>query len=323
MNILVTGATGLVGNLVTRRVVFEGHQAFALVRDPARATHIKDVITKMVVADLMNPSSLDAGLRGVNAIVHCAALVGSGRGQEDEYFRINVDGTRALVNAAKEQGVKRIVFMSTAGVYGLNMLKGNVDETMPLAKANGYTNSKMAAEEIIRNSGLEYVILRPYWITGAGDRFLIPTVAQMLLNNTFTYLGDGQQQWSISAIENISAAATMVATHPKAGNQIYNIADETVKVSETVNVIAQALNLPAPTRKASPLSTGIQTFLHQSPDDPKHVMSIDLFFPLWRTMTLNTDKIRKELGWAPKISWQESVKQGTLEWKREHDTKVR
>lgn len=218
MKILVTGATGLVGNLVTRRVTFDGHNAYALVRDPAQATHIQDVVTKMIVADLLHPFSLERGLEGIDTIIHCAALVGSGRGKDKDYFRINVDGTRTLVKAAKAQGVKRIVFMSTAGVYGTNMLKGNVDETMPLTKGNGYTNSKVAAEEVVRESGLEYVILRPYWITGAGDRFLIPTVGQMLLNKTFTYLGDGQQEWSLSAMENISGAAAMVATHPKAGN---------------------------------------------------------------------------------------------------------
>ena len=323
MNILITGATGLVGNLVTRRVVFEGHRAYALVRKPSQATHIKDVVSKMIAADLLNPSSLETGLGGIDTIIHCAALVGSGRGKEEDYFRINVEGTRALVKAAKAQGVKRIVFMSTSGVYGLNMLKGNVDETMPLSKANGYTNSKIAAEEVVRESGLEYVILRPYWITGAGDRFLIPTVARMLLDGTFTYLGNGQQEWSLSAMENISGAAAMVATHPKAGNQIYNIADGTVRVSDTINVIAKALNVPPPTKKSSPLSVGLQAFLHQSPDDPKHFMSIDLFFPLWRTMTRNAEKIRRELGWEPKISWQESVTQGTLEWKREHETQVK
>ncbi len=317
MNILVTGATGLVGNLVTRRVAFEGHQVYALVRDPARATHIKDVVAKMVVADLLQPASLEKGLEGIDAIIHCAALVGSGRGREADYFRINVEGTRALSKAAKAQGVKRFVFMSTAGVYGLNMLKGGVDETTPLSKGNGYTNSKIAAEEVVRESGLDYAILRPYWITGAGDRFLIPAVGRMLLDGTFTYLGDGQQEWSLSAMENISGAAVTAATHPKAGNQIYNVADGTVKVADTVNVMAEALGVPSPTRKSSPLTTGLQVLLHQNPRDPKHFMSIDLFFPLWRSMTLNADKIRRELGWAPKVSWRESLTEGTLAWKRQ------
>lgn len=318
MNILVTGATGLVGNLIARRLAFEGHHVHALVRSRERASHVANIVAEVAIADLLVPATLDKALEGIDTIVHCAGLVGSGRGSAASYFRINTEGTRALVNAAKTRGVKRFVFMSTAGVYGLNMLKGNVDENTPLRKSNGYTNSKIAAEEIVRASGMEYIILRPYWITGGGDRFLIPTVGRMLLDGTFTYLGDGQQKWSLSAVENISAAVAMAATHPKAGNQVYNVADATVKVSDTVNVIAKALRLPAPTRLSSAFNIGLQSLLHPSPEDPKHVMTIDLFFPLWRTMTLNAEKIRRELGWEPKIPWQDSVNAGTLEWKQKN-----
>lgn len=316
MKILVTGASGLVGNLIARRLAFEGHRVHALARTVGGAAHVQDVVAKVEIADLTVPATLGRVLDGIETIVHCAGLVGSGRGSADDYFRINAEGTRALVHAAREKGVKRIVFMSTAGVYGLNMLKGNVDENTPLSKGNGYTNSKIAAEEIVRTGGLEYVILRPYWITGGGDRFLIPAVAPMLMKGTFTYLGGGQQEWSLSVVENVSAAASLAAVHPAAANQVYNVADATVKISETVEVIARALGLPAPTRRSSALSVGLRVFLHQSPDDPKHLMSIDLFFPLWRTMTINADKIRRELGWEPKIPWQDSVREGTLEWKR-------
>jgi NADH dehydrogenase len=320
MKILVTGASGLVGNLVARRLKFEGHKVHVLTRTLAGVAHLQDVISGIEIADLNVPATLGAPLEGVDTIVHCAGLVGSGRGTAEEYFQINVEGTRALAEAARQKGVKRFVFMSTAGVYGLNMLKGNVNESTALSKGNSYTNSKIAAEEALRSSGLEYVILRPYWITGGGDRFLIPTVAPMLLNGRFTYLGDGQQKWSLSVVENVGSAVATAATHPKAGNQIYNVADATVKISETVDVIAKALKVASPTRRSSAFRAGMNALLHQSPNDPQYVLSIDLFFPLWRSMTLNAEKIRRELGWEPKIPWQDSVTEGTLEWWKNHLT---
>ncbi len=318
MRILVTGTSGLVGNLIARRLALEGHSVRALSRNPASGAHAQGVVEKVEIADLTIPSTLTGVADGCDAVVHCAGLVGSGRGDAAEYLRVNAEGTRALLNAAKASGVKRFVFMSTAGVYGLNMLKGNVDETTPTFKSNGYTNSKIAAEEIVRAGGLEYVILRPYWITGGGDRFLIPSVAPMLMNGTFTYLGDGQQEWSLSAVENVSAAAALAAVHPGAANQVYNVADATVRISETVETIAKALGIPAPTRHSSAFRVGLQVFLHQSPDDPAHVMSIDLFFPLWRVMTLNAQKIRRDLGWEPKIPWRDSITEGALAWKRKN-----
>lgn len=320
MKILVTGASGLVGNLIVRRLAFEKHQVHALARTTESASHVKDVAAKIELADLTLPATLESALAGVDTVVHCAALVGSGRGSTNEYFRINVDGTRALAAAARKQGVKRFVHMSTAGVYGLNMLKGNVDETTPLGKGNGYTNSKIEAEAVVRASGLEYVILRPYWITGGGDRFLIPSVAPMLLKNSFAYIGDGQQEWSLSVVENVAAAAAMAATHPGAGNQIYNVADVNVKISTTIELIAKALGVPMPTRRTSALKAGWKALLHQSPADPKYTMSIDLFFPLWRTMSINAQKIRRELGWEPKIPWQDSVREAVIEWNRARAT---
>jgi NADH dehydrogenase len=320
MNILVTGATGLVGNLIARRLTFENHSVRALVRDPKHAAHIQGVVSQMITADLTVPGSLQKNLKGIETVIHCAGLVGSGRGSAQDYFRINAEGTRALCEAAQSQGVKRIVFMSTVGVYGLNMLNGNVDENTALRKSNGYTNSKIAAEEIVRNSGMDFVILRPYWITGGGDRFLIPSIAPMILGGTFTYIGDGQQEMSLSVVENIAAAVAAAATHPNARNQTYNVADETVKISAVIEVIAETLGAAAPTKRSPALNVALNALFNQRPGDPTR-LTIDLFFPLWRTMTVNAQKIRRELGWEPKISWRTSLREGVLEWMQEKNIK--
>jgi nucleoside-diphosphate-sugar epimerase len=315
MNILVTGATGLVGNLVTRRLISQNHKVRALVREPQRAEHLRDVSVELVQADLERPETLPEAVKGMDTIIHCAGLVGSGRATNDDYFRINLEGTRALLEAAKKVNLRRFVFMSTAGVYGLNMLKGNVDESTPLRESNGYTNSKIAAEEVVRMSGITYTILRPYWITGGGDRFLIPALARLLMNDEFVYIGDGQQEWSLSVVENISSAVATAATHPAAVNKIYNVTDATVKITETVSVIAKALGVRLPDKRSSALVVGFRSLLNQSDSNPAR-MTIDLFFPLWRTMTVNAGKIRRDLGWTPQVPWQDSVREGTLEWKQ-------
>jgi hypothetical protein len=91
----------------------------------------------------------------------------------------------------------------------------------------------------------------------------------------------------------------------------------TLPISETIGVIAEALGVPAPTRRSSVVMAGLRSLLSQS-DSNKSRMTIDLFFPLWRGVTISSEKIRQELGWTPHVPWQDSVKQGALEWKREN-----
>jgi len=317
MKILVTGATGLLGNLIARQLVGSGHSVVALVRNRNRAELIKSVAT-IHYGDLTNPASLKGASKGVDVVVHCAGLVGSGRASRTEYFRANVDGTQNLIEEIKASGtVSRILLLSSVAVYGLSVTKPNVPESTPAKAANVYGESKVAQEQLVQSSGLPYTILRPYWITGGGDRFLIPQVGNLLRHNTFTYIGDGKQQWSLSVAENVADAAVVAALHPKAANQIYNVSDVTLPISETINVIAEALGVPPPTRHSSVVGAGLRSLLSQSESNNSR-MTIDLFFPLWRGVTIASTKIRKDLGWSPHVPWQDSVKQGALEWKREN-----
>lgn len=315
MKILVTGVTGLVGNLVARRLLANQHQIRALIRDPQKMSHAREVYGDAVLGDLTNPASLKDAVKGMDVVIHCAALVGTGRGNKDQYTQLNVEGTRALVNAARAASVKRFVFVSTVGVYGTHTFKPNVSEDTPYSPSTDYPNSKIEGEKIVRAGGVPFTILRPYWITGGGDRFLIPQIACLLLSDTFTFIGKGRQEWSLSAAENVASAIALAATHPAAENQIYNVADGKVKIAETVNVIAQGLGIPAPTRYSSFLSVLFRSVFNQSESNPDRI-SVDLFFPLWRGLTINADKIHEDLGWTPAISWQDSLRVGTQEWLR-------
>jgi nucleoside-diphosphate-sugar epimerase len=315
MRILVTGVTGLVGNLVARRLLADQHQVRALIRDPRKLAQARETYGDAALGDLTNPASLKGAVEGMDVVIHCAGLVGSGRADKESYTRVNVEGTRSLVTAARAAGVKRFVFISTVGVYGTHTFKSNVSEETPYSASTDYPNSKIEGEKIVRAGGVPFTILRPYWITGGGDRFLIPQVARLLQNNAFTFIGNGRQEWSLSAVENIASAIALAAIHPAAENQIYNVADGKVKIADTVKVIADALELPMPTKFSSPLAAAFRSVFNQSEDNPARI-SVDFFFPLWRGLTINADKIHTELGWTPATRWQDSVRTGAQEWKR-------
>jgi nucleoside-diphosphate-sugar epimerase len=315
MKILVTGGTGFIGNHVVRHLRADGHSVRALVRDKVRADRIHSLGAEIVEGDLSDSATLMGIANGMESIVHTAGLVGSGRGKRDDYFSANVDGTRALLAEAKRSGVGRFVQMSTVGVYGTAALSRDVPESTPYQRTNvPYSDSKVACEELVLASGIPSVIIRPYWISGGGDRFLIPQVAGLLRANKFTFIGGGDPAWSISAVENIGDAVALAATHPKAPGNIYNVADENVSISEIIGLIAQAIGFPPPTKHTPFIVAVLSSYFNRRP--PR--LTIDLLAGLWRGATFDTSKIRTELGWSPHIPWRDSIRQGAVEWLKEN-----
>jgi nucleoside-diphosphate-sugar epimerase len=314
MKILVTGATGLIGNLVARILKSDGHGVRILVRNRTKAEALRGTFDDIADGDLASPPTLHAAVRGVETIVHCAGLVGSGRGPAADYQALNVRGTESLLQAAKAAGVKRVVLLSSVAVYATGTFSGNVTEKLPRRRVGqAYVDSKIGQEEVVEGAGLPYVILRPYWVTGGGDRYLIPQVARLLRNGEFRYIGSKPRQWSFSVVENVSDAAALAATHPQAVDQIYNVTDITLPISDTVNLIADTMGVPRPTEHSSLVASGFRALMNQSESSKAH-MGIDLFFPLWLGATISSEKLRRELGWTPRVNWQDSVRQGTLEW---------
>jgi UDP-glucose 4-epimerase len=164
--ILLTGASGLVGTRLLPRLVARGLECSALVRGevvlPAGARGVR--------GDLLDAASLREAVEGVDAVVHLAALFRTG--DEDAIWRVNLDGTRALVEAvATHAPGARFVMASTGNVYDADTARParEDDAATPVA---AYPASKLAAEALVRESGLTWCILRFPFIYGDGDGHL-------------------------------------------------------------------------------------------------------------------------------------------------------
>ena len=164
--ILITGATGLIGSRLIPRLIQAGFDCAVLIRPGSTAP--KSVI--VVEGDILSADSLPNALQGVTAIIHLAAVF---RSQDsDLIWKTNLEGTRNLINAAKEFAPKaRFIFASTSHVYKTdNPRPGNEDDLVNPEHA--YPASKFAAEKDLNDSGLNFVILRFPFVYGDGDGHL-------------------------------------------------------------------------------------------------------------------------------------------------------
>jgi nucleoside-diphosphate-sugar epimerase len=217
MNILVTGATGKVGSRLAKRLAQRGDQVRALVRDPARAADLREHRVELAVGDLLDPSSLAFAVRGVDAVVHCAAFF---RGATPEQAHaVNDAGTQHLATVARAASVKRFVFTSTGLVYGSN--GGRLArEDDPCAPTAAYPVSKLAAERfLLALDGLDVRVLRLPFVYGDGDPHIAEVVPVM---RTFP----PTQRLSMGHHVDVAQAVARVLDAPSPAHRIYNVVDD-------------------------------------------------------------------------------------------------
>lgn len=217
MNVLITGATGKVGSRLAKRLAREGHHVRGLVRDAARAASLLDADIELAVGDLLDRQSLGVAVRGIDAVVHCAAFF---RGATPEQAHaVNDLGTRHLASVARAAAVKRLVFTSTGLVYGSNggRLAGEDDPCAPTA---AYPVSKLAAERfLLAIEELDVRVLRLPFVYGDGD----PHIEEVV---PFMRGFPPTQRMSIGHHVDVARAVGLVLASPSPRHRIYNVVDD-------------------------------------------------------------------------------------------------
>jgi nucleoside-diphosphate-sugar epimerase len=174
--IFVTGATGLLGRGVCRRLLEEGAGVVGLVRSRERAKDLEALGATLVQGDLSRPDlGLDDAVHGCDVVVHCAGVMSPDFAKRRAYFRaVNVEGTRLVAEAALAAGVERFVYVSTAWVYGFDATPGTDESSPRHPSGDNYCDTKLETEELVRTlraeRGLPAIIVQPTEVYGPGDR---------------------------------------------------------------------------------------------------------------------------------------------------------
>ena len=184
MKILITGGSGFVGGEIVRQALAAGHT----VRVLSRGTRSAVSGAEQVRGSVLDPASLPSALAGVDAVLHLVGIISEIGDQT--YERVHTDGTRNVVEAARAAGVSRYVQMSALG-------------TRPHARAR-YHQSKWEAEQWVRASPLDWTILRPSLIYGAGDGFVTLFARMGRWSPLMPVFGPGTHQLQPVAVEDVA-----------------------------------------------------------------------------------------------------------------------
>jgi dihydroflavonol-4-reductase len=175
LKIVITGASGFIGSNLVHHFAASGHEVVALLRSREKASVVARPGVSAIIGDVVNRDSVRAAFAGADAVLHVAALFNNPEASWSDYTRVNVEGTKNVLETAVEHGVRRIVHCSTIGV-AIGHGSSPYSESTPYSPAAGdkYEGTKCegerAALECFKRLGAPIVVLRPAQVYGPGDR---------------------------------------------------------------------------------------------------------------------------------------------------------
>ncbi len=254
MKAFVTGATGFVGSHVARLLEAQGADLRLLTRSSSRTENIDALKAERVIGDLTDPESLKKGMQGCEFVFHVAADYRLWVRDPEQMYRANVEGTRAILRAAQEAGVRRVVYTSSVATMGFTGNGEPCNEDSPVALLNmigHYKRSKFMAEQVVLEagrSGANVVMVNP--TTPIGEQDIKPTPTGRIivdfLNRQFpAYVDTGL---NLVDVTECARAHISAAEKAKPGER-YIIGGENLTLKQILDKLAAITGFPAPTMK--------------------------------------------------------------------------
>ena len=239
MKILLIGSEGFIGRFLRRKLVGKGHDVIGM-----------DIAGGDVKGSVTNSADIMKAAGGAELIINLAAEHHDFGVKEEEFFEVNTKGTQNVLDCATKLGIKKIVFYSTAAVYGPHA--ECVSESTPPAPVSPYGKSKLEAEKLVHNwAGAdkvrEAVIMRPVVVFGPENYANMYNLIDTIYRKRFFFVGKGQNIKSVAYVENLADATIFLLERMKPGVEVYNYSDyPQMNIRETAETIYKCLlrNVP-------------------------------------------------------------------------------
>ena len=330
MKAFVSGASGFIGGALASYLEKEGWEVHVLVRPTALAKLPRNHRYRVLVGNLgQDVPGLREAVRGSDVVFHAAAIRDRWGTTLDTYQRVNIEGTRRLLEACLGQ-VQRFVYLSSVGVFGKQGVLG-IDETFPLSTSGGkigYHGSKVGAERVVleRVGDIEVVVIRPTITYGPGDwDGMLTRLIAMIKRGRFLLVGDGTNHFHLTYITDLVHGLHLAGTHPAAPGQIFIVAGPaSIAVAGLLQMIEQSLNRKAsrhyiPERLARLAAASIEIVyqagasLDLAPFRSPPIITRDKIDTLCSHRGFSSAKAEQLLGYLPKVNYLEGLS-CTMAW---------
>ena len=255
----------------------------------------------------------------VDIIINCASL-SSPWGTYSDFEKANIDTQNNLIQASKINKIKKIIYISSPGVY--YEFKDLIDilETSPLPKkfVNHYAKTKFLAEELLKSSKIPYVIFRPKAIIGRGDHVIVPRLIKAYDDQKLKIVGNGKNLVDLTPVSNVVDAIILAVNNEDAINQTFNLSNgKPIKLWEVINYVLKKLNKTKVTQRVPYNIAYFVTYINEliskifnlgEPSTTRYSIGI-----LAKSFTLNINKANDILKYVPKQTTQQAIEE-FLEW---------
>ena len=318
--VLVTGAYGLLGSHTVRELIGSGYHVRAFGRDPEKLSKLAAEFDSGQIdtfcGDFCNADDIEKACEDMAYVIHCGALL-KGWGRRSEYMRTNVEGTRNVLDACAKHGIKRLVHTSSPSAHGLkNNLSIKEEDQNWNNRLNYYIESKLMAEKLVRGQNkVPWSMIRPRGITGIGDKNMLPVLINVNRQIGIPLFQKGKVLVDLVCAENAAYALRLCMEKDEALGQAYNITNGEPKlVTELAEEMFRALGSKAryikmPFLPAYALAGMLEAVwkLMRIYDKAPPLTRINVC-TLGRSQIFSIEKARRELGYEPKVSLSEMIR---------------
>ncbi len=316
MRIFITGASGFVGGAIAKQLAVN-HEVFAMARSEKSAKKITQLSATPIRCSLNHVTK--ENLKKCELIIHAAAYV-EAWGTRKQYWDINVEGTKQLIEIAKKAAVKKFIHISSEATLFYGQSMDNIDETYPYPKNTPYlySETKAEAERIViranKTDGFETIVIRPRMIWGPGDQTILPELIKLINKGSFMWINKGKAKTSIVHIYNLVYAIKLAIEKGKGGEIYFITDDEIVTFKSFLTKLLATQGIVPPNKSiAGKISSLLALILekiwrifHLKGEPPITRFAADI---MTVNCTINIAKAKRELNYKPIISIEKGMQE--------------